>query len=141
MSKTYKIFAYFVLILTSVSMIVPFLWMISASFQSDNQIFSGSINFIPSPFETSNYKEVTNALPIGRYFFNSLFVAVTTTVFQIIISAMAGFAFAKFRFEFKEIIFVFVLITMMIPPQVNIIPLFYMRDSLFIKSSTVAIPT
>ena len=126
MSKAYKTFAYIVLILMAASMLVPFLWMVSASFQSDNQIFSGGINFIPSPFVTSNYSEVTGTLPVGRYFFNSLFVAITTTVFQVAISAMAGFAFAKFKFGFKEIIFIFVLVTMMIPPQVNIIPLFFM---------------
>ena len=126
MNKSFKIFSYIILILTALSMLVPFLWMVSASLQSENQIFSETINFLPKPIVTSNYTEVTNNLPIGRYFFNSLFVASTTTIFQVIIATMAGFAFAKFKFKYKELIFILVLITMMIPPQVNIIPLFFM---------------
>ena len=112
MSKGYKIFSYIVLILMALSMLIPFLWAISASFQSESQIFSGGINFLPNPFVTSNYSEVTNNLPVGRYFFNSLFVSVTTTVFQVVIAAMAGFAFAILKFKFKESIFILVLITM-----------------------------
>ena len=130
MNKKYKIFAYIILILTAISMLIPFLWMVSASLQGESQIFSGSFKFFPNPIVNSNYSGVVNNLPVGKYFFNSLFVAVTTTVFQVIITSMAGFAFAKFKFKFKEIIFIFVLITMMIPPQVNIIPLFFMMREL-----------
>ena len=130
MSKYYKTFSYIILILTAISMIVPFLWMVSASFQNENQIFSGGVNFIPTPFVTSNYENISQSLPIGNYFFNSLFVAATTTLFQVVIATMAGFAFAKFKFKFKEPIFILVLITMMIPPQVNIIPLFFIMREL-----------
>ena len=126
MSKKYKIFAYIILILTAISMLVPFLWAVSASFQDEIQIFSSGINFLPKNFMIQNYFEVINKLPIGYYFFNSLFVAIVTTVFQVIIATMAGYAFAKFDFKFKEPFFILVLITMMIPPQVNIIPLFFM---------------
>ena len=130
MNKTYKIFSYTVLILMALSMLVPFLWAVCSSFQSENQIFSGSINFIPKPFVGLNYKEVAATLPVGRYFFNSIFVSVVVTFFQIIISALAGFAFAKLKFRFKEPIFILVLITMMVPPQVNIIPLFFIMREL-----------
>ena len=128
MSKTYKIFSYIVLILTALSMLVPFLWAVSASFQGESQIFSGGINFLPKPFVGSNYTDVTKTLPIGRYFFNSLFVAGVTTFFQVVVSALAGFAFAKLNFKYKEPIFILVLITMMVPPQVNIIPLFFVMS-------------
>ena len=129
MSKNYKIFSYTVLVLMSISMLIPFLWAVCASFQNESQIFSGGMNLIPHPFVISNYSESVKSLPIGRYFFNSLFVSIVTTIFQIIVASMAGFAFAKLKFKFKEIIFILVLITMMIPPQVNIIPLFFeMRE-------------
>ena len=126
MSKNYKIFAYIILIMTAISMLIPFLWTVSASFQPESQIFSGGINFLPKEIITSNYSDVIKILPIGHYFFNSLFVAVVTTIFQVAIATMAGYAFAKFDFKFKEPIFILVLVTMMIPPQVNIIPLFFM---------------
>ena len=130
MSKGYKIFSYIILIITALSMLVPFLWAVSASFQGESQIFSGGINFIPKPFVSTNYTNVTTTLPVGRYFFNSLFVAGVTTVFQVAVAALAGFAFAKLKFKFKEPIFILVLITMMVPPQVNIIPLFFVMREL-----------
>ena len=130
MGKKYKIFAYIILVLTAISMLIPFLWTVSASFQNESQIFSSGINLLPKTFTTQNYSEITNKLPISRYFFNSLFVAVTTTFFQVIVATMAGYAFAKIKFKYKELIFVLVLITMMIPPQVNIIPLFFMMRAL-----------
>ena len=128
--NAYKIFSYIILILTAISMLVPFIWMVSSSLQSESQIFSAGLNFLPNPVTIDNYNETITMLPVGRYFFNSLFVAVTTTVFQVIFAAMAGFAFAKLKFRFKETIFVLVLLTMMIPPQVNIIPLFFMMREL-----------
>ena len=118
------------LILTAISMLIPFLWAVSASFQNESQIFSSGINFLPKTFTTQNYSEIINKLQISRYFFNSLFIAIVTTVFQVAIATMAGYAFAKFDFKFKEPIFILVLITMMIPPQVNIIPLFFMMREL-----------
>ena len=137
MSKKYKIFAYIILVLTAISMLIPFLWTVSASFQDEGQIFSAGINFVPQKLITENYSEIVNKLPVSRYFFNSLFVAVITTVFQVIIATMAGYAFAKFKFKYKEPIFILVLITMMIPPQVNIIPLFFlMREFGWINTYT-----
>lgn len=130
MNNKVKIFAYISLILVSISMLVPFLWTVSASFQSESQIFSESINFLPKTFILFNYKKIWSELPIFYYFFNSLFVATITTFFQVILATMAGYAFAKFNFKFKEVFFIFVLITMMIPPQINIIPLFFMMREL-----------
>ena len=94
MGKKYKIFAYIILVLTAISMLIPLLWTVSASFQNESQIFSSGINLLPKTFTTQNYSEITNKLPISRYFFNSLFVAVTTTFFQVIVATMAGYAFA-----------------------------------------------
>ena len=126
MNKSYKIFVYIILGFTAISMLIPFLWAVSASFQPESQIFGGEINFFPKEIITSNYTEVIKTLPMGHYFFNSLFVAGVTTVLQVSVATMAGYAFAKFDFKLKEPIFILVLITMMIPPQVNIIPLFFM---------------
>ena len=54
-----------------------------------------------------------------------MFVAIATTIGQVIISAMAGYAFARFEFKYKEPLFLLILVSMMIPPQVNIVPLFF----------------
>ncbi|MCQ2957451.1 MAG: carbohydrate ABC transporter permease [Candidatus Gastranaerophilales bacterium] len=122
--------SYLILILGVITMIAPFLWMLVTSFMQDSQIFSYPPQFVPKPFITDNYSSVATKMPIMRYFYNSLLVAVLTTIGQVIIASMAGFAFAKLNFKFKEPLFLIILATMMIPPQVNIIPLFYVMKEL-----------
>ena len=125
MIKPVRIFAYIILFIGAMSMILPFLYMISLSFMTDKQIFSGYVTFIPHPLTFKNYFYVLTHSDIFRYFFNSMFVAIATTIGQVIISAMAGYAFARLKFKYKEILFVLILVSMMIPPQVNIVPLFF----------------
>ncbi|MBQ9246030.1 carbohydrate ABC transporter permease [bacterium] len=126
MNKLLKICGYFILIIGAISMLLPFIYMFMLSFMTDTQIFAGTTSFIPSPFSSDNYKYVINNADIFRYFFNSMFVAIATTIGQVIISAMAGYAFARFEFKYKEILFFLIIVSMMIPPQVNIIPLFFL---------------
>lgn len=130
MKNAYKIFAYTILILGAISMLLPFLYMICLSFMTDKQIMLNSSQIFPNPFTTQNYKYVVEHADILRYFFNSMLVAVLTTIGQILISAMAGYGFARFNFKFKEQLFFLILISMMIPPQVNIIPLFFLMKQL-----------
>jgi len=129
-TKAIVFISYLVLILGVITMIAPFLWMVLTSFMKDSQIFSYPPEFIPKPFINDNYISVLTQMPVLRYFYNSLFVSVMTTIGQVIIASMAGFAFAKLNFKFKEPLFLIILATMMIPPQVNIIPLFYVMKEL-----------
>ncbi len=130
MKKAVIISGYVLLIFGALSMVMPFLWMIGVSFMEESQIFSSAPTFIPEPFTLKNYAAVLTKMPVIKYFFNSLLVASLTTIFQVIISAMAGYVFAKVKFRYREIIFFIFLITMMIPPQVNIIPLFFIMREL-----------
>ncbi len=126
MRKFYKFTGYFILVAGAISMLLPFIYMLALSFMSDTQIFSGTVSFLPSPFTGDNYEYVVKNADIFRYFFNSMFVALATTIGQVIISAMAGYGFARFDFKYKEILFFMIIVSMMIPPQVNIIPLFFL---------------
>lgn len=130
MKNIRKIIGYTILILGALSMLVPFLWMLCISFMSDKQIFHYPPSAIPDPFIINNYSNVFNALAIKKYFYNSLIVATLTTVGQVFISALAGYAFARLNFKYKEPLFILILITMMVPPQVNIIPLFFLMREL-----------
>lgn len=121
--------SYILLLAGAVSMLIPFLWMVLISLMSQKQIFSYPPSLIPQPLMLSNYTNVSKAIPVDIYFFNSAFVAVLTTVGQIIVSSMAAYAFARLNFKGRDIIFFLILATMMIPPQVNIVPLFFiMRE-------------
>ena len=123
--KFYKTIGYLILIIGAISMLLPFVYMFSLSFMTDKQIFTNSFNLFPNPTTLENYTYVINNVDIFRYFFNSMFVAIATTIGQVIISALAGYAFARFEFKNKEILFILILVSMMIPPQVNIVPLFF----------------
>jgi len=122
--------SYAILITGSLSMLFPFFWMLATSFMNSSQILSGVINFIPEPFVFQNYIDISQKIPILQYFLNSLFVAVVTTFGQVIISAFAGYSFARLNFKGKDALFFIFLLTMMIPPQVNIIPLFFLMKEL-----------
>lgn len=126
MKKIRKLIGYFILILFALSMLVPFFAMLSLSFASNSGIFSPPPSILPKHFTFTNYFDVFLSIPVARYFINSLIVATITTIGQVLISATAGYAFARLRFKGSDIVFFIILITMMIPPQVNIIPLFFL---------------
>ena len=126
MRKAYKIIGYIFLAIGALSMILPFVYMLSLSFLPNDKILSSeTLMFITSPVTTENYEYVYKNVNILQYFINSIFVAIATTIGQVIISSMAGYAFARFNFKFKEPLFFLILVSMMIPPQVNIVPLFF----------------
>lgn len=130
MKSTKNIIGYIILVLGAISMLVPFLWMISISFMTNEQIFNYPPTIIPKPFIFNNYTNVFNGIALKKYFFNSFLVATLTTIGQVTISALAGYAFARLNFKYKEPLFILILITMMVPPQVNIIPLFFIMREL-----------
>ena len=129
--KNWRVFTgYLILILIAISMLYPFFAMVNLSFVENNAIFSQAGKIFYSGLTLENYKNVFAEIPLSRYFFNSLLVATITTVGQVIFAALAGYAFARLKFPFRNLIFLIVLITMLVPPQVNIIPLFFLMREL-----------
>lgn len=125
--KILKIFfGYLILLLIAASMLLPFFAMLNLSFSQNSEIFSYPPSIFAKNWTIKNYLSVFSSIPLARYFFNSLLVATLTTIGQVIISAFAGYAFAKLKFKGSDFLFFIILITMMIPPQVNIIPLFFL---------------
>jgi len=128
--RYYRFFCYMFLTIGALIMIVPFVFMLSMSFSGEEQIFTYPPKLFPQSINFDNYKGILETIPFKQYFVNSLIIASVTTIGQVFISALAGYAFARLNFKYKEVIFVIVLITMMIPPQVNIIPLFFIMRTL-----------
>ena len=125
--KNWRVFTgYLILILIAISMLYPFFAMVNLSFIKNEEIFSQAGKIFYSGITFENYRNVFQQIPLSRYFFNSLLVATITTIGQVIFSALAGYAFARLKFPFRNLIFLIVLITMLVPPQVNIIPLFFL---------------
>lgn len=130
MEKWLKFFGYLCLVLIAISMLYPFFAMLNLSFVPNGEIFNQSGKLFYSPLTLDNYSNVFEKIPLWKYFANSLFVAVVTTFGQVIISALAGYAFARLRFKWRDGLFLLILITMLVPPQVNIIPLFFLMRQL-----------
>ena len=117
-------------------MIFPFIVMVFLSFVPNSDIFSQGF---PTHFSFVNYKNVFASIPVFTYFMNSLIVSLGATAGQVVIASLAGYAFARFEFRGKNVLFFIILLTMMIPPQVNIIPLFFLMRELHMVNTYSAL--
>ncbi len=119
------------------TMVVPFLWMISASLKHELDVMKLPIEWIPKYFYIDSYKTVWNignSAPrdyhFGLAYWNSLKIAFINLTGSVITSTLAGYAFAKIKFRGSNVIFLIYLSTMMIPTQVTLIPKYAMFDKL-----------
>jgi multiple sugar transport system permease protein len=108
----------------AVAMLLPFVWMVSTSLKPPDQLFTVPPTWIPRPLQFDTYAKAMSAGNFGRYAFNSLLLAVANMLTNVMLSAFAGYAFARLKFAGRGVLFVLVLATLMVPYQVTIIPLF-----------------
>jgi len=123
-----KLLTYIFLSLGGITMLVPFLWMISTSLKDPNEVFIVHDiwwrNWIPYKLMWDNYVMALKVVPFIRFYLNSIFVATAVTAGQVFTSSCAAYAFARLRFPGRDKIFFAYLATMMIPGSVTIIPIF-----------------
>ncbi len=115
---------YAVLIVVAFVMSLPFSWMVLSSFKPNSELFSYPPVWIPTRWVLDHYIRAFEAAPFGRYFFNSAVTGISTTVINLFFTSLAGFAFAKYDFPYKNLIFFALIATMMIPFHVILVPLF-----------------
>ena len=123
---------YIVLTVIGAVMVYPLIWLFSASFKSNSEIFS-SISLLPSGFSMEAYVEGwkgSGQYGFGTFFLNSLVLAVPTVIFTILSSAVVGYGFARFQFPFKRVLFLVMISTLMLPDAVIIIPRYIMFRNL-----------
>ncbi len=130
-----KIVQYLVIILVSLTMVLPFVWMLSASLKAETEIFGFPIKWIPETFHWDNYSKVWTSVPFGLYYLNTLKIAVITTILVVINSSLAGYACAKIKFPESNRLFFIYIATMMIPYQVMMIPQFMLMNKLGLVNS------
>ena len=123
-SVIYTILKYFVVLLLTISMLVPFIWMLSASFKTNLEIFTFPIKWIPEVFHFENYINVWERSNYPVLFFNTVKLTVIITVLQLVTSTMAAYAFSKIKFPERDKLFLLYLATLMVPYQVVMIPQF-----------------
>lgn len=139
MKKFVLFIGYLSLIIISISMLFPFFAMLNLALTPSSEIFNSGGSFFHTNLTLENFRHVFKDLPITRYFANSMIVALLTTIGQVIISALAGYAFARLNFKYKNFWFLVILVTMMVPPQVNIIPLFFLMRELHLVNTFPAL--
>ena len=111
-------------------MIVPFVWMLSASFKLKTEIFSVPIKWIPETFHLDNYRSIVEEIPFPLYFFNTAKITIIITILQVITCSMAAYAFSKLRFPGRDTLFLAYLGTMMVPWHAIMIPQFIVIQKL-----------
>ena len=133
-----RIAGYIVLTATALTMMIPFLWMVATSLKPLSEVQSG--RFLPQEWKFGNYREVIETIAFGRYYFNSVFVALWVTFGQVLTSAAAAYAFARLRWRWRDQVFLLYLGTLMVPGLVTLIPNYWVLTQLkLINTYTVLI--
>lgn len=123
-----KLLMYIFLGLLLVVSIYPVYWMFVASTVPNTEVFSSK--FVPGTSFLDNLSILQESMPIWRILFNSIFVAGVATAGTVFFGALAGYTFAKFNFKGREVLFFIVLLTMMLPIQIILVPLFIIMSNL-----------
>jgi len=104
--------------------LMPFFWMISTSLKDGGALLALPIRWVPEEPTLAAYREIFRLFPFARAIWNSVFVSATTVLLTVGSASLAAYVFAKMKFPGRELIFLLILATLMIPRQVTIIPLF-----------------
>ncbi len=121
----FQTIGYLVLVLMMLVILIPLIWLFVSSFKTDKDVVQWPPIFFPSTWTIVQYVYVTSVLPVLTMLKNTVFFAGGVTVISLIIDSMAAYAFSRLRFRGKNLIFAIILVTMMIPFQVVMIPLYF----------------
>ena len=137
--KVKLMFTCALLILMAAIMLVPFLWMLSASLKLEKDVFSYPIVWIPRDPQWQNYVEIWKKVPLLTGFFNTTKLTVCTVVLQLLTSSLAAYAFAKLEFKGRDTIFMIYVMTISIPWQVYMVPQYKMMTLFGLTNSHIGI--
>lgn len=129
-TRVWQVAVNIVMLLAVFLLMMPYVYMISASFKEGNEIFSIPIQILPQGLHFGNYRILFEETNFPRWFLNSVFVGLSRMALAVVVSVMAGYAFAKYDFRFKNLLFVLVLATLTLPIYVLIVPLYDMMVTL-----------
>jgi len=134
-----NILAYVVLVPVSILMIVPMLLLISTAFKTLPEVMSIEFHWLPETFRLDNFRKAMSVAPFGRYYINTIIVVVMILSVQIVTISLAAYAFARLKFWGRDIIFIFFLVQLLIPPQSIVVPNYHTISSLKLLNTKLAI--
>ena len=126
LSPRMKVALYGLMCVLLVPFVFPTWWMVTSSVKPSSEIFAFPPDLWPRRFDFSTYAQVFELQPFARQYWNSAYIAALVTAGTMIVSSMAGYAFARIKFPFSNAIFMVVLLGLLIPSEVTIVPLFQM---------------
>lgn len=120
----FRAIAFAILVLGAIMMLVPYVWMLSTSLKDPGEIFTYPPNFIPSYLRWQNYSEALSILPFGQWYYNTTYISLMGTLGTVLSASLVGFAFARLRAPGRDVLFVALIATMLLPEQVTMVPVF-----------------
>lgn len=118
------------LILVALLFLFPFFWMVSNAVRSNAEVLAIPVRILPHEFQWDNFARTWSELPFGRFFLNSMIVAGSVTVITVVVSCLAGYAFARLKFPGRDALLLGYVGTLMVPSIMLIIPLFLIVNGL-----------
>ncbi|MEF2071098.1 carbohydrate ABC transporter permease [Consotaella aegiceratis] len=137
--KLSRILLYAVLIITAITMLIPFVWMLSASLKLNKDVFSFPIVWIPPHPRWQNYVDIWTKIPLALFIYNTAKLTVIVTVLQLLTSSFAAYAFSKLNFKYKEALFLGYIATIAMPWQVYMVPQFILMRDLGLNNTHLAL--
>ena len=134
-ARTQSLVRWTLLIVGALVMMTPFVYMLSTSFKAQAYVLTVPPQLIPDPFTTDNYREAVESQSFGRYFVNSILVAVVSTVLSVLLSAMTAYGFARYEFRGRELMFRIMLVGLVVPAMMLIVPQFILAKHLHLIDS------
>jgi multiple sugar transport system permease protein len=134
-----KVWIYFILLIITAFMIVPFLWMLSASIKSNREVFlMDPFVWIPKMPKWDNYVRIWTKIPLLKFVENTVILTLVVTFFQLLTSSFAAYSFAKLEFKNKNTLFLAYIATIAMPWQVYMVPQFIMMRSMDLNDKLLA---
>lgn len=137
--KNNRIPIHAVLIIIGLVVIFPFIWMIVSSFKTDSEIITVPPTFFPEKWSLEAYIKSLDLLPFKYLYLNTLLMVMFRVICALAFSSLAGFVFARYNFPFKNILFTFVIVQLMVPAQIFLIPQYFMVSKLGITNTIGAL--
>ena len=138
-TRAMRVFLYMVLVFLAFVMLVPFAWMLSASFKLDKDVFIFPIQWIPEHPRWQNYVDIWTRIPLLRFVINTVKLTLIVTSLQLLTSSFAAYAFSKLSFKGKNTLFLAYIATIAVPWQVYMVPQFMMMRSMGLADTHLAI--
>jgi len=117
----------------------PFIWMFFTALKPEDEVFSSSPTFVGSEVRWQNFSDAWTLVPFGRFIFNGFFVSILGALLSIIVAVLSAYAFSRLRFRFRDRLFLLYVLTLVLPQEVLVVPLFIMMNKLGLVDTYAAL--